>query len=477
MTVKEMSEKSSGSPKASSRSSTLVGDSDPEKLKYLEGSESNFSHLGKQPSKFGRLFACRSWRKRSPAAIPEEGRASIGKRLREYFTYTPTTTTTTGYGVPSPTGLNKYQRMRDRMHNSGVNFAGCFAFFVLFFLWAGVNAGLAVWQYFYVQVEVRPYNHRKIVNNGHAHDAFEVLLFLIGFVMFIPNGAAAFGLGYVFVALGNVFNLANWGKRTTNGPGCGVWSVVKGLIGFLLIVVLFSTWLGVGLFIAAGQFVGPFVTVPLTWKYAFKDSCSGFNTRIYLDSNAYRPAQSVLFKEYPTGLHYSFQMQPNPLESNNFYNVFTLDPGFIPGSNTFVPTFDSVHYNFTSATWSTFLGNVSQDSGSFVLGNTLVIPDLNLTANTADFGSSQTYEPFLKVYSTTNDANVLAQKRSWEDSTDVVMRTAKFNSGDLLQVCARYAGDPVPGLGPKTPVPIGLLILLRDRHPIDNPNDNNNNDQ
>lgn len=49
-----------------------------------------------------------------------------------------------------------------------------------------VNALWLVWLYYLVQMKVRPYEFRGLVNNKHASSAFEVLLIIVGF-----------GLGYI----------------------------------------------------------------------------------------------------------------------------------------------------------------------------------------------------------------------------------------------------------------------------------------
>jgi hypothetical protein len=144
-------------------------------------------------------------------------------------------------------------------------------------------------------------------------------------------------------------------------------------------------------------------------------------------------------------------------------SIFSLDPRYIPGSSAFIPTYDAVHYNFTSMTWTTKLENNPVQNGSFELLPLLRVPELDVIANAQDFAFSETYEPFLKLYSTAKDEKILEKKQAWENNIDVLMRTVKYSSTDKLQVCARALGDGMEGLGEMTPVPMGLLILLRAR--------------
>jgi hypothetical protein len=153
-------------------------------------------------------------------------------------------------------------------------------------------------------------------------------------------------------------------------------------------------------------------------------------------------------------------------------SVFSLDPRYAPGSSAFIPMYDAVHYNFTSMTWATKLYSNPIRNGSFELLPILRIPELDVIADVGNFAFSETYEPFLKVYSTTEDEKILEKKQAWNYNTDVLMRTVKYSRGDTLQVCARGLGDAMEGLGEMTPVPVGLLILLRVRRmPLKSPSD------
>jgi hypothetical protein len=153
-------------------------------------------------------------------------------------------------------------------------------------------------------------------------------------------------------------------------------------------------------------------------------------------------------------------------------SVFSLDPHYIPGSSAFIPAYDAVHYNFSSMTWTTKLNSAPVQNGSFELLPILHVPELDVIADTRDFAFSETYEPFLKLYSTANDEKILEKKQAWENNTDVLMRTVKYSRTDMLQVCARELGDAMEGLGGMTPVPVGLLILLRARRmPLKTPDD------
>lgn len=77
----------------------------------------------------------------------------------------------------------------------------------------------------------------------------------------------------------------------------------------------------------------------------------------------------------------------------------------------------------------------------------------------------------MKVYSTATDDAIVDKKHAWSDNTNVVMRTAKFKYSDKLQVCMRGPNDGMDGLGDMTPVPVGLLILVRDGRKIIAPGD------
>jgi hypothetical protein len=125
-----------------------------------------------------------------------------------------------------------------------------------------------------------------------------------------------------------------------------------------------------------------------------------------------------------------------------------------------------VHYNFTAGTFETRLSNTTTFNGTFQLTPDLVIPELNFTASSSGFAKGTNYEAFLKGYSTALDPNINKKHIEWKDNSDVLMRTAKFSQGDRLQVCARGPKDEVAGLGEYNVIPMGLLIIIRDRRGV-----------
>ncbi|KAI9807983.1 MAG: hypothetical protein M1825_005290 [Sarcosagium campestre] len=459
----EMSEKQDQAAETSSTSSTAVG-SDVERQDNIETSASPASPA-RSKSKLSELksSSLNFRRSKSGADQPTEPRSSLFQRSKDYFTYTPRNRSE---GV---SGLNRYQRFRYRCAQNYTegSFVACL---VLFFFWALINGLLIVWQYYNVQAHTRPYDYRKLVHNKHAWNAFTIILYLLSFLMIVPNACFAIGTGIPFKLTYNCLNMGNWAAAKHPGRQENrIWTRIKTLSMLVFLLVAVTSWLAVGIAITAGQLVAVFAATPITWKFMFRHSCDDFGIRVWLDNSVSTPATSVEFIHYDDPeAKFRMQFRPNPQETNDFYNVFSLDPGYIPSSNSFIPPYDAIHYNFTDLTYSTRLANRTLHSARFELQPRLRIPDLQLEADMQDFVTKSIFEPFLKVYSTNSDSqsDVELEDEPWADNTNVMMRTVKYSSGDHLQVCARSATDALEGLGDMTAVPVGLIILLRSDRKI-----------
>lgn len=116
--------------------------------------------------------------KRQTSAVSQP---SLGSRLKEYLTYDPRDVSR------SMLDLNLYQRFRTRLSRL-IKALGLVLFLII--LWLSVNVPIVLWQYFYIQAKVRPYDYKKLINNKHGWQAFEGLMFTVGFVMMMINLAA-----------------------------------------------------------------------------------------------------------------------------------------------------------------------------------------------------------------------------------------------------------------------------------------------
>lgn len=132
------------------------------------------------PSRF-QQFTSKFRSKKSKCQTSAASQPSLASRLKEYLTYDPRDVNR------SMLDLNLYQRFRTRLSRL-IKALRLVLFLII--LWLSLNVPIVLWQYFYIQAKVRPYDYKKLINNKHGWRAFEGLMYFVGFVMMMINFVA-----------------------------------------------------------------------------------------------------------------------------------------------------------------------------------------------------------------------------------------------------------------------------------------------
>lgn len=125
-----------------------------------------------------------------------------------------------------------------------------------------VNILHAVWQYYYMQANLRPYDFTTLVNNSHGWGSFVAFLFIVGCILIYPNGFAAIFMHVPFkTALPE--KVHKWG---TAQKQMHITRVARRLLSWFLLGTGALLWLALGLLITFGPFVGQ-VSSPIVEIY------------------------------------------------------------------------------------------------------------------------------------------------------------------------------------------------------------------
>lgn len=226
-----------------------------------------------------------------------------------------------------------------------------------------------------------------------------------------------------------------------------LWTAAASLwtaVALLCVVVAVA----VGVFIALGQFVSPFVTADLAWRGKYSGACEGLDMRVYLDSTDSRQAHKVGFVDMVSGETFTMGMDPDPtvwgLDENAVYSF-----GLLEGGNS---TFERIRYDLAARTFEVLKGDEVVRSGGFGLGRNFSIPALGIRGDLKPFSRRCVFDPTVEVFH-----DQLGDK----GNKVIAMKTVQFRICDRLQVCAERA------LGDTTAVAVGLLVLQRAGRPGD----------
>lgn len=345
---------------------------------------------------------------------------------------------------------------------NNIGFGGCVT---ISSLWLLANIIAVIWHYYYVEASIHPDKYASIrskksgfaafygtcysfslpwTNSVHARTCSQqaVFLYFYGFALMLINGCVFAGI---------VLECYSAGRRMKT-------QFFRIIVLWLVLLVLSA----VGVAITLAPFIVPFFDVDLAWKASYRHVCDGFDTRVYLDSDAYKPARSVRFVDNVSGRTlYSMSMTPAPEENSDddVYNSFTIDPGYnTPGSinNNLHP--QRVDFNSSGGghVWTAYESGGGMRNGTFSLGRDFAVPELGLTADLAVWEQNCVFDPTARI---------------WDVNGELVVRTVQFSNCGLLQVCFR--SEKLDGLGS---VPVGVLMLERAKRSICCNDDNDDND-
>jgi len=310
-----------------------------------------------------------------------------------------------------------------------------FRVYLLFIPLFILDASIATWDYFNISIRLIPIDHQRLIDPRGRWSTFVVLNNLVNCAALVLNATW-------FVMFAKTI------LTKAKGPSR---------------LVVYPAWVVLGVFVAVGCLIAPWIAEPIAWRRQFRDSCNGFDLRVNLNLD------SLFFQHKPTMKNFTMTFSPDPGEQIVQTYVFHVDPVYSPPLPDFYPSYDSITYNFSARTYTIKSSNSTiLRTGLFAFAPVLHVPDLNVSADVFPFARNDIYRPFLKIYDSTAPKDINTRKHAWSDNAHVMMRTARFSSTtDVLSLCARSQNADVVGLGELSPVVVGLVALLKSPKGLD----------